>query len=213
MPIITSIKPQKNKRSLAGFAGKNRLNIYLDDKFGFGIDLDNFVLLHLKVDQELTDQEVNEIVKKSEFQKTFDKLLMWATLRPRSEREVKDYFRRKKIHDSVQPDLLEKLKHFNLLNDLEFAHWWIDQRIKTKSLKVIKLELRIKGVEKNTIEDALEKVEIDEEKIAKKLTEKKMYKWKNLDERIRKQKISQYLSGKGFDWNVIEKIVKSDYGL
>ena len=64
MPVITGIKQQKNK---------NRVNVYLDDEFGFGIDLDNFVLLHLKVDQELTDAEVEEIVKKAEFQKTWDK--------------------------------------------------------------------------------------------------------------------------------------------
>ena len=55
----------------------------MDDKFGFGIDLDNFVLLHLKVDQELTDEEVAGIVKKAEFQKTLDKLLRFAMVRPR----------------------------------------------------------------------------------------------------------------------------------
>jgi len=56
MPVITSIKQQKNR---------NRVNVYLDDEFGFGIDLDNFVLLHLKVNQELTEGEVEEIVKKA----------------------------------------------------------------------------------------------------------------------------------------------------
>src|SRR3989304_3884862 len=109
MPVITSIKQQKNK---------NRVNVYLDDKYGFGIDLDNFVLLHLKVDQELTDQEVIEIVKKAEYQKTLDKLLRFAMVRPRSEKEVTDYFRRKKVHDSITDQLLEKLKHLELLDDM-----------------------------------------------------------------------------------------------
>ena len=73
MPIITSIKPQKN--------GK-RVNIYLDEEFGFGLDLENFVKLGLKVEQKLSEDEVEEIVKKAEFQKVYDKILRFASLRP-----------------------------------------------------------------------------------------------------------------------------------
>jgi len=65
MPQITAIKPQKNQK---------RVNIYLDDKFGFGLDLENFLKLGLKVEQELSDAEVAEIIKKAEFQKTYDKV-------------------------------------------------------------------------------------------------------------------------------------------
>ncbi len=84
MPVITAIKQQKKK---------DRVNVYLDNKFGFGIDLDNFVLLNLKVDRELTEKEVQEIVKKAEFQKIFDKLLRFAMVRPRSGKEIMDYFK------------------------------------------------------------------------------------------------------------------------
>ena len=200
MPIITSIKQQKNK---------NRVNVYLDDKFGFGIDLDNFVLLHLKVDQELTDKEVEEIVKKAEFQKTLDKLLRFATLRPRSKKEVKDYFKRKKVHESLYEELTNRLNRLELINDEEFAKWWIDQRqnFKPKPIRVLKLELRQKGIGKETIDKTLEETKVDEEKMAKELSEKKSYKWKNLPPREARQKMSQYLAGKGFGWEVIEKAV------
>jgi hypothetical protein len=39
VPTITAIKQQKNK---------NRVNVYLDNTFGFGIDLDNLVLSGIK---------------------------------------------------------------------------------------------------------------------------------------------------------------------
>ncbi len=200
MSKITSIKQQKNK---------NRVNIYLDDKFGFGIDLDNFVLLHLKVDQELTEKEIEEIVKKAEFQKTLDKLLRFAMVRPRSEKEVSFWLKRKLVPELLWSQLLTKLKLLRLLNDLEFAKWWVDQRINfsKKSKRVIKQELLLKGVDKNTIEDAVGDVKIDEEKMAKELIAKKIYKWEKLEPRIRKQKISQYLAGKGFGWEVIEKVM------
>jgi len=35
-----------------------------------------------------------------------------------------------------------------------------------------------------------------------------MYKWEKFDDKIRRQKISQYLAGRGFDWNIIGKVVK-----
>jgi len=200
MPIITSFKQQKNK---------NRVNVYLDDKFGFGIDLDNFVLLHLKINQELTESEIEEVVKKSRIPKTLDKLLRFAMVRPRSEKEITDYFRRKQIHESMHDKLLEKLRHLELLDDAKFAKWWIDQRIqfKNKSKRVIQMELKQKGIDKDIIDDAFEDTVVDEEKMAKEVLSKKLYKWQNLEPRERKQKMSQYLAGKGFSWEVIEKVI------
>lgn len=201
MPTITSIKQQKDK---------NRVNVYLDDKFGFGIDLDNFVLLHLKINQELTDKEVQDIVKKAEFQKTLDKLLRFSMVRPRSEKEVTDYFRRKKVHESMWQELLSKLKHFELLDDLKFARWWVDQRqsFKPRSARLLKLELSQKGIVKEIIGNVLGETKIDEVKMAKELLERKKYKWKNLEPKIAKQKMSQYLAGKGFGWEIISGVLK-----
>ena len=151
MSTITSIKQQKNK---------NRVNVYLDDVFSFGIDLDNFVLLGLRVGQELSQEEIEEVIKKAEFQKTYDKLLRFAMVRPRSEKEVTDYFRRKKIHESMHEEMLKKLKHLDLINDLAFAKWWIDQRIqfKSKSKRLIIQELRMKGLVKTILMTRLGKL-------------------------------------------------------
>ncbi|HTK03643.1 MAG TPA: RecX family transcriptional regulator [Alphaproteobacteria bacterium] len=207
MPIITSIKPQRSKK---------RVNIYLDDEFGFGIDLDNFVVLGLKINQELTQKEVEEIIKKAEFQKTLDKLLMFATLRPRSEKEIRDWFRRKEVHDSLFGELIARLKKLELLDDIKFAKWLVGQRVefKSKSKRVIKLELQQKGIARDIIENILDETPIDEEKLAKELLEKKAYKWKGLEPRLTRQKMSQYLTGKGFGWDVISKALNNtDYEL
>lgn len=200
MPIITSIKQQKNK---------NRVNVYLDDEFGFGIDLDNFVLLHLKVDQELTEKEVEDIVKKAEYQKTLDKLLRFAMVRPRSEKEVGDYFKRKKVHESLHEKLFEKLKHLELLDDAKFAKWWVEQRqaFRPKPKRVLSIELRTKGIKKEVIDEVLGEEIVDEEKMARELINKKAYKWKNLEPRLARQKMSQYLAGKGFGWDVIGRVI------
>lgn len=203
MPTVTLLKSQKN--------GK-RVNVYLDGVFGFGIDLDNLVLSHIKIGTELTDEEVQKIVRKAEFQKTLDRLLRFATMRPRSEKEIDEYLKRKKVHESMWRDLFEKLKHFELLDDAKFAKWWVDQRLAFKKIssKVLKLELLRKGIKKETIENVLEETPIDEKKMAMELLQKRAYKWEKLDPKTARQKKFQYLAGKGFDWEVITEILKAD---
>ena len=200
MPEITSIKPQKN--------GK-RVNIYLDDKFGFGIDLENYVVLGLKVGRTYSEEEIEAIIKKAQFQKTLDRLLRFATLRPRSEREIKDWLRRKEVHESLNNELFKRLKHLELLDDRKFAKWWIDQRIsfKPRGIKALQYELFQKGISKEIINKVLENSEIDEVKIAKGLLEKSSYKWKNLKGFEERQKKSQFLARKGISWDSIKKLV------
>lgn len=200
MPTVTSIKPQKN--------GK-RLNIYLDGKFSFGIDLGNFVKTGLKVDQELSEEKIKEIVKKAEFQKTLDKLLRFATLRPRSQKEINNWLKKKKVHESLHEELFIRLKRLELIDDKKFARWWVDQRMnfRPKSKRILYQELRNKGIKKETAREVLGGIKIDEEKIAKELLEKKMYRWKNLEPHQARQKMSGYLAGKGFGWDTINSVV------
>lgn len=201
MPVITSIKAQKSKK---------RVNINLDGVFGFGLDLENFMKLQLKVNQELTQKEINEIIKKGNLQKSFDKTLRFAMVRPRSVKEVNDYFKRKEIDESLHQTIIDKLVKLELLDDIKFAKWWVDQRqaFSPKSKRILSSELRIKGIKQEIINNTLDDTEIDEVKIAKELIEKKKYKWQKYDEKIRKQKISQYLAGKGFGWNVVNDVLK-----
>jgi regulatory protein len=198
---ITKITVQKNQK---------RVNIFLDEKFGFGLDLENYVLLGLKVGQELSDEEISEITKKAEYQNTYNNLLRFATLRPRSEKEIYDWFKKHKVSENLYIKLFDKLKHLNLANDYEFAKWWIEQRIqfKSKSKKDLEYELRIKGIAKEIINEVLSESGIDELGAAQKLIKKNIYKWERLDKFKKKQKIYEFLARKGFGWPVINSILK-----
>ncbi len=200
MPTVTSLKSQKKD---------GRVNVFIDGKFGFGIDLDNLVLQKIKIGKEFTDEELAEVVKKAEFQKTLDKLLAYATLRPRSEKEVSNYFKRKKIHDSLWNTLTDKLRHFELLDDLKFARWWVDQRqsFKPKPKRILVAELKTKGIKDVFIEEVLGETKLDEVVMAKNILEKRSYKWAKFEPRIARQKMAQYLGGKGFSWETIEKVL------
>jgi regulatory protein len=201
MPTITRIAQQKDK---------NRVNIYLDGKFGFGIDLDNFVILKLKIGQELNDVELQEILKAGEFQKTLDKVLRWATVRPRSIKEVKDYFKIKKVPESLWDDLIAKLIDFGLLNDEEFAKWWVESRqeFSPKSKRVLIQELKLKGITSDIISKVLESTDLDEETTAKNFLKKRELHWKAIPKETRQQKMLIFLVGKGFSFDLAQKAVK-----
>lgn len=205
MVTITALKPQRN--------GK-RVNVYLDGKFAFGIDLDNLVLSGLKIDKQFSEEEIEKIIKKAEFQKTLDKLLKFATLRPRSEKEIRDWFKRKKVHESLHKELFNRLNRLELVDDKKFAKWWVEQRIafRPKGKGGLNYELRGKGIKQEIINEILQDSPIDEEKSARQLLEKVSYKWKDLPNREARQKKAQYLASKGFSWDVITRFLKIDQG-
>ncbi|OGM09472.1 hypothetical protein A2159_00890 [Candidatus Woesebacteria bacterium RBG_13_34_9] len=201
MPIITSIKPQNNKK---------RVNIYIDGKFGFGLDLETFLKNKLKVEQQLLENDINKIIREGEFQKVYDKILNFASLRPRSENEFRKWLKKHKVHISLHEELFNRLKHLDFLNDKKFAVWWVEQRqtFRPKSKRILNQELRFKGINKEVIEDVLSETHFDESTIAKNLLEKKRHKWKNLEGFEARKKMSQFLLSKGFSWNIISKVVK-----
>jgi regulatory protein len=200
VPTITSIKPQRIQK---------RVNIYLDGKFGFGIDLENFLKLKLKIEQELTESEIEGIVKTAEFQKVSDNLLRFATLRPRSEKEIHDWLRRKEVHESIHQKLFDRLNRLDLIDDKKFAVWWVEQRnaFKPKPKRILNIELKIKGIKKEIIDEAVNQNPVNEENIARELLEKRAYKWSKLPFREASQKMSEFLARKGFDWDIIRRVV------
>lgn len=200
MPIITDLKPQRNKK---------RVNVYLDGRFSFGIDLENLVRLNLKIEEEYSEKEIREIIKRAEFQKTYDKLVRYSTLRPRSKREVETWFKKYKVHESLHDELFSKLKRLELLDDTKFAKWWVEQRItfRPRGKKALMAELRQKGIDRYIIDEILTETDIDEKKMAKKLLERRNYRWERLNKLEARKKKSDFLARKGFSWEIIKQLV------
>jgi regulatory protein len=187
VPIVTSLKPQRN--------GK-RVNVYVDEEFAFGIDLDNLVKFGIKINRNFTPEELNTIIKKAELQKIFDNLIRFASMRPSSTKEISMWFYRKQTPPTIQEELKEKLIKLGFLDDFAFAKWWIEQRqtFKPRGKKFLVLELRQKGIDQDTITSLIEESGINEELIAKKLLQKNP------------KNPQSYLARKGISWDIIRKL-------
>ena len=104
--------------------------------------------------------------------------------------------------------MVEKLKKYKYLNDLDFSKWWVISRTKSnpKGPYVIRGELAQKGIPKQIVESVL-KLYPKQSLEAQKLIEKKFKNWQKLAPLDLKKKIYSYLMFRGFDSSTVTKLI------
>lgn len=85
-----------------GVHDQNRVNVFINDKFSFSLNLAQVVDFKLKVGKVLTDEDLEKYKKASEFGKLYQRTLEWVLTRPRSEKETRDYLKRKRLKREVE---------------------------------------------------------------------------------------------------------------
>ncbi|MBD3280378.1 hypothetical protein GF389_02545, partial [Candidatus Dojkabacteria bacterium] len=112
----------------------------------------------------------------------------------------------------IVEEIIENLKKRELLNDKEFAKWFIKLRLNQgkKSRLKTKQDLIQKGVKEADYIEHLETIYTDpkENQILEKLVEKKLklLDTKDLTKQEKEEKVKQYLIRKGFLWDSIKNI-------
>jgi len=135
--------------------------------------------------------------------------------RSRSEKEIREKLKQKKFSESTITDTLCWLKEKKYLDDRKFAQEWRESRKrKGYSEKYIRWELKQKGILTEIVNSDFDEQEelLPDKEVAKKLVEKKIKQYKNLEPEKRKQRIQNLLLRRGFSWEIIEEILKkNDY--
>ena len=158
-----------------------------------------------------------------EFEINYNRALRFLSFRPRSEKEVSDYLKKKlsyfrapeedkrKIEDTIKK-ITDRLKKHSFINDDEFARIWISQRtkIKPRALRVIKQELLLKGIVKEKIEELLGKGENEipsDFQMAFVMAQKRAKRYKNLEKKEFFEKMGRFLASKGFNYDTIKEVI------
>lgn len=126
--------------------------------------------------------------------KLLDKAYRFLSFRPRSEKEIKNYLKKKKAPDKIAQKIIDELKKQKLIDDLEFAYWWVEQRntFRPKGKIALQVELRQKGVDREIAQRVIDET-VDEFALAKKVFQKK--------------KAPALLARRGFSWATIKKVL------
>lgn len=198
---------------------KDRVNVFVDGKYRFSLDITQVAELGIKNGAEYSEEELVELENESQFGKLYTRSLEYALVRPRSQRELKDYLYRKTrdtrtktgdIKKGVSKELTERvfqrLSDKGYLNDEKFARFWVENRNVRKgtSLRKLQSELQGKGVESSIIQRVLgesERTDIDE---LRKIIAKKARRYDD------EQKLMMYLARQGFRYDDIKEALRSD---
>lgn len=208
MPQITRITPQKNQ---------GRYNIYIDNQFAFGINETIFLEKGLRVGQEISKKELDEIITKDKISKFLDLANAFLSVRPRSEGELKEYLAKKiskteqvkyyeASHSPIIGKVLAVLKKYGYIDDKSFAKWFTLSRLKSrpKSIRLIKFELKRKGVAPQILE-SLNFSPTQDKNSAIKSVQKKIDRWRKLPPLEYKKKFFSYLITRGFNYETINE--------
>jgi regulatory protein len=193
MPIVTAIETQKNHA--------DRVNVYLDGRFAFGASALVIAARRVKTGGRLSDEDIEALKEDDSAERAFNAALNFLSFRPRSTRELQDYFRRKGVESDTAGAVIERLQRIKLVDDDEFARFWVENRqnFRPRGTRALRMELRQKGLTSDTIDGALENIG-DESEIALTAGRKKMGSYRNLDERGFVTKMVGFLQRRGFSY-------------
>ncbi|MGF2615077.1 recombination regulator RecX [Rossellomorea vietnamensis] len=185
---------------------QERYNIFIDGEYSFSVDEEIIARFQLGKGDEIDEVAMAEIGYEDDIRRAFNLAIHYLSFRMRTEKEVLDYLKKKELEQPVADEVIQKLKKYEYLNDQEFAKAFVNTQINTsdKGPGVVERELAAKGVDKASIEEAIETFTPDiqlEKAII--LTDKLYKKYKKDSSMVAKQKTEQNLARKGYSFSVI----------
>ncbi len=201
MPAITAIEPQRRK---------GRYSIFVDGDFVIGIGEKVVVELGLRVGASMTAERLAETASAEERRRALDNAARMLESRPRSTREIRDRLKQKGYEEPVIEYVAETLTRNGLIDDAQFAAAWVDARSRSRpgGVRKLRTDLMLKGVAKETIDEAVSGVtEEDEVAMASQLLAKKARALPDDPEarRAETQRLAGFLQRRGFGWSVVKQ--------
>ncbi|HEV7127585.1 MAG TPA: regulatory protein RecX [Ktedonobacterales bacterium] len=203
---ITALTPQPRN--------PGRWNLFLDGAFVFALD-GAVVLEHgLAAGQELTAEAAERLRTASAEQDLYAAALHYLAARPRSRAEVRRRLLRARPQrpapeaDTVER-VLERLERASLLNDQEFAGFWIEnrERFSPRSARALGMELRQRGVDRATVDAATDATRDDERALA--AGRQRLRSLVGLDFNAFRERLGGFLLRRGFSYSVARGAVRA----
>lgn len=198
---------------------KDRVNVSVDGKYRFSLDVLQVGELGIKVGKDYTEEELASLEQESTYGKLYARALEYCLSRPHSSSEVAQYLRRKTrptrtkegelkpgVAVGIADRVFERLQTRGYLDDGAFARYWVENRrqIKGASRRRLQLELRQKGVSPDIIAAAFAGSERRDDDELRKVVAKKRPRYPD------EQKLIAYLLRQGFGYDDIKQVLSED---
>ena len=194
---ITAVEPRR----------KQMCALFIDGEYVMNLDAQTLIENRFDVGREIDDDELKDIIDKSNERRAKEKALWLISYRSHSKKELRDKIRRTCDAESADK-AVERMEELGLVNDEEFAKLYARKLVNGKkmSVKAAEYELYRKGIDKITAEQVLGELEYDPQtQIIEFITKK----YKNIqDEKIKRRAVAA-LQRKGYSWEEIKQAIES----
>jgi regulatory protein len=190
---ITALEVQKRN--------KERVNVYIDGEFAFGLNLMDAAALHKG--QQLSPADVARLQHADAIVKAVDAAANFLSYRPRSSTEVRQNLEKKQFQPGVVAAAMQRMTDLGYLDDAAFARYWVDNRntFKPRGPLALRTELRQKGVPDAIIREVVD--DVDAEALAYRAAQKKLSRYRGSSHQDFKRKLGGFLQRRGFGYDVV----------
>jgi regulatory protein len=197
---ITALKVQARN--------KQRVNVYLDGEFAFGLAA--IEAARLKIGQSLSEADLARLRAADEVEQTYERALQYLSYRPRSEAEIRRRLSRKTENPAALDEALARLRRAGLVDDKAFGQLWVENRaqFRPRSRRMLKAELRQKGLSAEQAEAALAAVPGGDGEAAYQAATGRAGRLRALPRQEFFRRMQGFLGRRGFDYETIRETVE-----
>ncbi|MFE3449211.1 regulatory protein RecX [Nonomuraea sp. NPDC059194] len=137
--------------------------------------------------------------------------LRLLTMAPKTRAQLAEALRKRDVPKDAADAVLDRFTELGLINDEAFAEAWVDSRHHGRGLarRALAAELRHRGVDGDTVSEAVERVDDDQEvETARRLVERKLASTRGLDPQARTRRLAGMLARKGYGAGVAYRVVR-----
>jgi regulatory protein len=128
--------------------------------------------------------------------------------RPRSTSELRQTLHQRGFGDRIIDQVIERFTALGYLDDADFARRWIQTReeLAPRGARLLKQELRQKGIGAEMAEEAIAAAEVDDFDAAMRIAQRRVSKMTGLDRDTQRRRLAGYLERRGFAYDVIRTV-------
>lgn len=167
----------------------DRVNVSVDGKYKFSLDISQVIDLGVKIGNEYDEAELAELEIESQFGKLYARALEYCLVRPRSGREMRDYLYRKTLSKKYLKKDSQKGSSFN--------------RVEKSANRIVEIAGASPEVTARVFDRLVEKGHIDDEKFARWWVENR-----NVRKGASRRKLQAELQAKGMPSDIINGVIE-----
>lgn len=201
---ITKLTAQKNN--------PDRVSVFIDGEFAFGVHQDLVLEYRLRAGRELTADEQQALIRDDRVAKAKARAFDYLAHKPRTETEVRRKLRQNEYSEPVIASVIERLQELSYLDDTQYAEQYVERRFASKGYGPVRIrqELRKRGIDRHLAETAVADFFEGENPLAA-AREKAQKRWPRIaredDPRKRRDKLYRYLKRRGYTYDTIRVVI------